>query len=67
MDQSCNFSVRTQHRGTSQPKLRILIYIQDQYLRTISNVNLLPTAQIKFDISIGSQTRITTEGDMLQD
>ena len=40
---SCHFSVKTHHKDTLQPKLGILIYLQDQYLNTTSNVNISPT------------------------
>ena len=35
---SCRFSVRTHHNGTLQPELGILMYLEDQYLRTTSNI-----------------------------
>ena len=62
---SCHFSVWTKHKGTLEPKLEILIYMQDQYLSATSNVNLSPTQShnikmvFKCDIWIGSQIRIT--------
>ena len=62
---SCHFSVWTKHKGTLEPKLEILIYMQDQYLSATSNVNLSPTQShnikivFKCDIWIGSQTRIS--------
>ena len=40
---SCHFSVWTKHKGTLEPKLEILIYMQDQYLSATSNVNLSTT------------------------
>ena len=66
---SCHFSVWTKHKGTLEPKLEILIYMQDQYLSATSNVNLSPTQShnikivFKCDIWIGSQTRITAVGN----
>ena len=36
----CHFSVWTKHKGTLEPKLEILIYMQDQYLSETSNINL---------------------------
>ena len=65
---SCHFSVWTKHKGTLEPKLEILIYMQDQYLSVTSNVNLSPTQShnikilFKCDIWTGSQTRITAVG-----
>ena len=62
---SCHFSVWSKHKGVLEPKLEILIYMQDQYLSATSNVNLSPTQShnikivFKCDIWIGSQTRIT--------
>ena len=66
---SCHFSVWTKHKGTLEPKLEILIYMQDQYLSATSNVSLSPTQShnikilFKCDIWIGSQTRITAVGN----
>ena len=40
---SCHFSVRTHGKGTLQPKLVILTYLQDLHLSTTSNLNLSPT------------------------
>ena len=66
---SCHSSVRTHHKGTLLWKLTILIYLQDQYLSTTSNVELLPTESpsikilFKFDLWIGLRTRITAVGD----
>ena len=66
---SCHFSVWTKHKGTLQPKMEILIYMQDQYLSATSNVNLSPTQSrnikiwFKCDIWIGSQTSITAVGN----
>ena len=66
---SCHFSVWTKHKGTLEPKLEILIYMQDQYLSAISSVSLSPTQShnikvlFKCDIWIGSQTRITAVGN----
>ena len=66
---SCHFSVWTKHKGTLEPKLEILIYMQDQYLSATSNVNLSPTQShnikmvFKCDIWIGSQIRITAVGN----
>ena len=37
---SSHFSVKAHHKGTLQPKLCILINLQDPYLSTTSNVNL---------------------------
>ena len=34
---SC-FSVRTHHKGTLQPELGILMYLEDQYLSTTSKI-----------------------------
>ena len=31
---SCHFSVKTQHKGTLQPEMGILMYLEDQYLST---------------------------------
>ena len=65
---SCRFSVWTKRKGTLEPKLEILVYMQDQYLSATSNVNLSPTQShnikivFKCDIWIGSQTRITAVG-----
>ena len=65
---SFHFSVWTKQKGTLEPKLEILIYMQDQYLSATSNVNLSPTQShnikivFKCDIWIGSQTRITAVG-----
>ena len=65
----CHFSVWTKHKGTLEPKLEILIYMQDQYLSATSNDNLSPTRshniKILFtcDIWIGLQTRITAVGN----
>ena len=62
---SCYFSVWTKHKSILEPKLEILIYMQDQYLSATSNDNLSPTQshniKILFtcDIWIGLQTRIT--------
>ena len=62
---SCHFSVWTKHKFILEPKLEILIYMQDQYLSATSNDNLLPTQshniKILFtcDIWIRLQTRIT--------
>ena len=39
---SCHFSVRTHHKGTLQPELGILMYLEHQYLSTTSKVNLSP-------------------------
>ena len=58
---SCHFSVWTKHKGTLEPKLEILIYMQDQYLSATSNVNLSLTQSqnikilFKCDIWIGSK------------
>ena len=66
---SYHFSVRTHHKGTLKPKLWILIYSQDEYLRTTSNVNLLPIQSpnvkilFKYDMLFKSQTRITAVGN----
>ena len=66
---SCHFSVWTKHKSTLEPKLEILIYMQDQYLSATPNVNLSPTQSrnikvlFKCDIWIGSQTRITALGN----
>ena len=35
---SCLFSVRTQHKGTLQPELGILMYLEDQNLSTTSKI-----------------------------
>ena len=57
---SCHFSLRIHHKRTLQLKLGILIYLQDPYLSTTSNVNFSPTQSpnikilFKYDISIGS-------------
>ena len=65
---SCHFSVRTHHKGTLQPKLGILIYLQDQYLNTTSKLNLsskqsrIVKILLKCDMSIDSWTRITVVG-----
>ena len=67
--QSSHFSVRTHLKGTLQPKLGSLIYLQDQYLSTTSNVSLSPTQSpnikklFKSDTLIGSGNRITVMGD----
>ena len=66
---SCHFSVWTKHKGTLEPKLEILIYMQDQYLSATSNVNLSPTQShnikilFKCNIWIGLQTGITDVGN----
>ena len=72
---SCHFSVWTKHKGTLEPKLVILIYMQEQYLSAVNgdqlgvNVNLSPTQshsiKVLFtcDTWIGSQTRITVVGN----
>ena len=66
---SCHFSVWTKHKGTLEPKLEILIYMQDQYLSATSSVNLSQTKShsikilFKCDIWIGLQTRINTVGN----
>ena len=66
---SCHFSVWTKHRGTLEPKMEILKYMQDQYLGATSNVNLSPIQShnikvlSKYDIWIGSRTRITAVGN----
>ena len=66
---SCHFSVWTKHKGTLEPKLEILIYMQDQYLSATSNVNLSPAQShnikilFKCDIWIGLQTGITAVGN----
>ena len=66
---SCHFSVRTHHKGTLQPGLGILIYLQDQYLSTTSKINLSPKQSpnikilFKCDMLIHSRTRITVMGD----
>ena len=66
---SCHFYVWPKHKSTLDPKLEILIYMQDQYLSATSNVNLSPTQShnikilFKCDIWIGSQTRITAVGN----
>ena len=66
---SCHFSVWTKHKGTLEPKLEILIYMQDQYLSATSNVNLSPTQShnikilFKCDIWIRLQPRITVMGN----
>ena len=39
---SCLFSAWTKHKGTLEPKLEILIHMQDQYLSATSNVILSP-------------------------
>ena len=65
----CHFSVGTYHKGTLQPELGILIYLEDQYLSTISKINpsskQSPNYKILFkcDMSIDSRTRITVVGD----
>ena len=67
--ESCHYSVRTHHKVTLQPKLRIVINLQDQYLSTISNVNLSPKQSpkikilFKFDIASLGQTAFTGVGD----
>ena len=64
---SCHFSVRTNHWGTLQTKLGILVYFHDQYLST-SNGNLSSTQSpnikilFKCDMSIGPRTTITAVG-----
>ena len=66
---SCHFSVWTKHKDTLEPKLEILIYMQDQYLSATSNVNLSPTQShnikilFKCDIWIRLQPRITVMGN----
>ena len=35
---SCRFSLRTHHSGTLQLELGILMSLEDQYLRTTSNI-----------------------------
>ena len=68
MHLSCHFSVWIKHEGTLEPKLDILIYMQDQYLSAISNINLSLTLLhnikilFKCNIWIRSQTRITALG-----
>ena len=62
---SCHFSVWTKHKSILEPKLEILIYMQDQYLSATSNENLSPTLShnIKILFTCGTwialQTRIT--------
>ena len=64
-----HFSVWTKHKGTFEPKMEILIYIQDQYLSATSNANLSPTQSHNINIMFkcdrwsGSQTRITAVGN----
>ena len=66
---SCYFSVWTKHKGTLEPKLEILIYMQDQYLSATSNDSLSPTQSYNikilftYDIWIGLRTRITAVGN----
>ena len=66
---SCHFSVWTKHKGTLEPELEILIYMQDQYQSASSSVNLSPTQSyniktlFKSDIWIVPQTRITAVGN----
>ena len=50
----------TNHKGTLQLKLGILLYLQDQYLSTTSKVNLSPkqSANLKY-----SSNMITAVGD----
>ena len=66
---SCHFSVWTKHKGALEPKLEILIYMQDQYLSATSNDNLSPTQShnikilLKCNIWIRLQTRITAMGN----
>ena len=67
--QSSHFSVWTKHKSILEPKLEILIYMQDQYLSATSNNNLSPrqshNIKILFtcDIWIELQTRITVVGN----
>ena len=66
---SCHFSVWAKHKGILEPKLEILIYMQNQYLSATSNVSLSPTQShnikilFKCDTWIGSQTRIAAVGN----
>ena len=61
----CHFPVWTKRKGTLEPKMEILMYMQDQYLSATSSVNLSPAQWhnikilFKCDIWIGPQTRIT--------
>ena len=58
------------HSGTFFKKLGLLLYLQDQYLSTTSNVNLSPTQSpnikimFKRDTSVRSRNRITAVEDM---
>ena len=64
-----HFSIRRHHKCALQTKLRILIYLQDQYLSTTSDVTLSPTQSpnvkvlFKCDMSVESRTRIATVED----
>ena len=59
----------TQRKGTLQSKLRILTNLQDPYLSTTSNVNLLTRQSsnmkilFKRDSSSWTQTGVSTSGD----
>ena len=64
-----HFSVIAHRKGPLQPKLKILIQLPDQYLKTTSDVNISaaqsPTIIIMFKcvISIESRTRINVVAD----
>ena len=69
IDLSCHFSVRTHHKGTFQPELGILIYLQGQYLSTTSKVNFSRKQSTNVKIlfkcvmSIYPRTRAIVVGD----